>query len=149
MDEQALGTTTVVQIGVVVRDLDSKVRAWRDLFGLPAPEIKITDPNTFPNAEYKGVPTSATARLAFFDLGQVQLELIEPIGEPSTWKDKLDEGDEGLHHIAFHVKRIHDRVAFLVSKGLPLIQRGDFPGGSYAYLDGAQQLGLILELLDF
>jgi len=41
-----------------------------------------------------------------------------------------------------------DAVAFLDSKGMPLVQKGEYTGGRYAYIDGADKLGLILELLE-
>ena len=41
-----------------------------------------------------------------------------------------------------------ERVAFLEGKGLSLVQRGEYPGGRYAYVDGSAQLGAILELLE-
>ena len=35
----------------------------------------------------------------------------------------------------------------LAEKGMPLVQRGDYSGGQYAYIDSAAQLAVILELL--
>lgn len=147
MAEQSLDTT-VMQVGIIVRDIETKAQAWADIFGLPRPNIIITDTVETAHTEYKGEPTPARAKLAFFNLGQVSLELIEPIGEPSTWKDQLDQHGESLHHIAFKIKGMSEKVAYLTSKGVPLIQRGDYTGGRYAYMDGVSQLGLILELLE-
>lgn len=148
MTQEALGTTTVVQVGVIVSDIEAKAQAWADIFELPMPNIIITDTVEIAHTEYKGQPTPARAKLAFFNLGQVSLELIEPIGEPSTWQDQLEQHGESLHHIAFFIKGMPEKVAYLTSKGVPLIQRGDYTGGRYAYLDGVSKLGLILELLE-
>jgi len=148
MTQEALGTTTVVQVGVIVSDIEAKARAWADIFELPMPNIIITDTVEIAHTEYKGQPTPARAKLAFFNLGQVSLELIEPIGEPSTWQDQLEQHGESLHHIAFFIKGMPEKIAYLTSKGVPLIQRGDYTGGRYAYLDGGSKLGLILELLE-
>ncbi len=41
-----------------------------------------------------------------------------------------------------------EKIAYLDSKGIPLVQRGEYTGGRYAYLDGAAQLGAVLELLE-
>jgi len=146
--QQPLGTTTVVQVGIIVSDIETKAQAWADVFGLPKPNIIITDTVDKAHTEYLGEPTQARAKLAFFNLGQVSLELIEPIGEPSTWKDQLDQHGESLHHIAFFVKGMAEKAAYLTSKGVPLVQRGDYTGGRYAYMDGVSKLGLILELLE-
>ena len=148
MADQPLGTTTVVQIGIIVKDVEAKARAWADVFGLPVPEIRITDTVDVAHTEYRGKPTPARAKLAFFHLGQVDVELIEPVDQPSTWKDQLDEHGESLHHVAFRIKGMKEKLAYLNSKGVSLIQRGDYTGGRYAYVDAVAQLGLILELLE-
>ena len=148
MAEPALGTTTIKQIGMIVRDIEAKARAWSEILGLPMPEIKITDTYERAQTEYRGNRSNARAKLAFFHLGQVDLELIEPIGEPSTWKDQLDEHGDSLHHIAFRIKGMAEKVAYLDAEGLSLIQRGEYTGGRYAYFDGGAQLGAILELLE-
>jgi methylmalonyl-CoA/ethylmalonyl-CoA epimerase len=148
MLDQALGTTTVTQVGIIVSDIEERARAWAELLGLPVPEIQITDTLDIAQTNYKGEPTHARAKLAFFHLGQVDLELIEPIGEPSTWKDQLDGHGDSLHHIAFQIKGMQEKLAYLDSKGVPLVQRGEYTGGRYAYTDGTAKLGAIVELLE-
>lgn len=148
MEQQGLGTTTIKQVGIIVRDIEARAKAWADVLGVEVPPITITDPVEQARTEYNGAPTPARAKLAFFHLGQVDLELIEPIGEPSTWKDQLDQHGESLHHIAFHIQGMGEKLAYLDAKGLPLVQRGEYTGGRYAYVDSAPQLGAILELLE-
>ena len=41
-----------------------------------------------------------------------------------------------------------EKIVLLGKNGMPLIQKGDYEGGRYAYIDGAARLGLILELLE-
>jgi hypothetical protein len=108
----------------------------------------ISDTYELAQTEYRGKPSPARAKLAFFNLGQVELELIEPVGKPSTWQDQLDQHGDSLHHIAFEIKGMPEKVAYLEARGLSLVQRGEYPGGRYAYLDGSVQLGAILELLE-
>jgi methylmalonyl-CoA/ethylmalonyl-CoA epimerase len=148
MTQAALGTTTITQVGIIVQDIEAKARAWSEILGLPMPEIIITDSFELARTEYQGQPTTARARLAFFHMGQVDVELIEPIGEPSTWKDQLDQHGTSLHHIAFQIKGMPEKIAYLDAKGVPLVQRGEYTGGRYAYMDGTAQLGTILELLE-
>lgn len=148
MTEHTLGTITVTQVGIVVQDIEAKAQAWAEVLGLPVPEIMITDTYERAQTEYNGKPSNARAKLAFFHLGQVDLELIEPVGKPSTWQDQLDEHGDSLHHIAFEIKGMSEKVAYLEAKGLPLVQRGEYLGGRYAYINGNAQLGAILELLE-
>jgi hypothetical protein len=148
MSNQGLGTTTVMQVGIIVKDIEAKARAWADVLGLPIPDIMVTDPVEIAQTEYKGKSTEARAKLAFFDLGQVALELIQPLGSPSTWQDQLDQHGESLHHIAFVIKGMPEKIAYLAVKDMPLVQKGEYTGGRYAYIDGVSKLGLILELLE-
>ena len=148
MTEPALGTTTVTQVGIIVRDIEAKARAWSEILGLPMPPIIITDTVDIAQTAYQGQPTTARAKLAFFHMGQVDIELIEPIGEPSTWKDQLDQHGESMHHIAFRVQGMRDKLVYLDANGIPLVQKGEYTGGRYAYLDGSAQLGCVLELLE-
>jgi catechol 2,3-dioxygenase-like lactoylglutathione lyase family enzyme len=148
MSERSLGTTKVMQVGIIVSDIEAKVEAWSALLGVPAPPVVVTDPVEVAQTEYQGQRTPARAKLAFFQLGQVTLELIEPMGEPSTWNDQLAAHGESLHHIAFEVSGMGERLAALEAQGIPLLQRGEYSGGRYAYVDGNERLGAVVELLE-
>ena len=41
-------------------------------------------------------------------------------------------GTFALQHIAFVIKGLKEKVAYLDAKGIPLVQRGDYTGGRYA-----------------
>jgi methylmalonyl-CoA/ethylmalonyl-CoA epimerase len=148
MKLEGIGTTFITQIGIVVKDIERSIDAFCDVFELSRPNVIITDEYEFAKTQYQGKPSLARAKLAFFDFGQVQIELIEPIGNPSTWKEILDHKGEGIHHIAFQIKGTNQVVAYLEGKGIPLIQQGHYTGGMYSYLDASNKLGLILELLE-
>jgi methylmalonyl-CoA/ethylmalonyl-CoA epimerase len=148
MTESTLGTTTVTQIGIVVDDIEAKARAWSQILGLPTPQVIITDAYEKAQTLYRSSPSLARAKLAFFNLGQVDLELIEPIGEPSTWREQLDAHGNSLHHVAFQIKGMAGKLALLGAAGIPLVQMGEYTGGRYAYTDGTAQLGAVLELLE-
>jgi catechol 2,3-dioxygenase-like lactoylglutathione lyase family enzyme len=147
-DAKTLGNNVITQIGLIVRDIEGTSRAYAELFGLDVPKWSLTDPEEMAHTRYRGQPTQARAKLAFFDMGSLQLELIEPVGGPSTWREFLDEHGEGVHHIAFRIVGMADQVALLESKGMSLVQRGDYTGGRYAYIDSVSQLKVILELLE-
>jgi methylmalonyl-CoA/ethylmalonyl-CoA epimerase len=148
MASSPLGANTVTQIGLVVPHIENAVQSWSALLGVPAPDILVTDPVERARTEYQGQPTPARAKLAFFDLGQVVLELIEPVGEPSTWNDQLEAHGPSLHHIAFEIKGMADCLTALAEHGMPLLQRGEYEGGRYAYVDGSEQFGAVVELLE-
>jgi len=147
MSPSDLSNQVITQVGIVVRDIEATAAAYADVFGVPVPGISVTAPKEDSHVRYRGGETDARAKLAFFRLGQVSIELIEPVGEPSTWAEHLAAHGEGVHHIAFRVEGMDETIAYLEGKGLELVQRGDFTGGCYAYLDGSGPLKVILELL--
>jgi len=143
-----LPTNVICQIGLVVRDVAATARAYAEVFGLPVPPVRMTGPQAETQTRHRGQPTPGRAKLAFFDMGPLSLELIEPVDGPSTWREFLDAHGEGVHHVAFHIQGMAETVGFLESRGIPLVQRGEYRGGRYAYLDAAPQLKVILELLE-
>jgi methylmalonyl-CoA/ethylmalonyl-CoA epimerase len=148
MTSTPLGTNTFVQVGLVVRDIEAAAKAWAELLGLPVPPVSVTDLVDVAHTEYQQQPTPARAKLAFLKLGQVSLELIEPLGEPSTWNDQLASHGESLHHLAFVVQGLAERLPGLAAAGMPVVQRGDYKGGRYVYLDARERLGAVVELLE-
>lgn len=140
---------TVVQIGIVVRDVERTAERYAEVFGIPKPDIVLIAADSFANTVYRGQPSNAYGKAAFFDMGPVQLELIEPVGAPSTWEEFLHIHGEGIHHIAFRVEHFDEAKAFLDARGMTVVQTGGWEGGRYAYIDGISQLGAIVELLKF
>jgi catechol 2,3-dioxygenase-like lactoylglutathione lyase family enzyme len=146
---EGLGTNIVTQVGIIVKDIEKSLDAYVDVFGLEQrPDVIITDGPDQANTKYRGQTSDAVAKLAFIHVGQVDIELIEPVGGPSTWKEFLDTHGEGVHHIAFFIKGTDKVVAYLEGKGIPMVQRGDYTGGMYTYMDAAPKLGVMLELLE-
>jgi len=148
MTSKPLGNNKVMQVGLIVENIEAAVQDWARLLGVKPPSIAITAPFDTANTHYQDKPSPAQAKLAFFDLGQVTLELIEPIGEPSTWNDQLAAHGSSLHHIAFEIKGMDEHLRGLAEHGLPLIQRGEYEGGRYAYVDGQKKFGTVIELLE-
>ena len=145
--DRVLDNGAFCQVGLVVRDVAKTAAALAELFGVEVPEATLTDPEPVAHTRYRGEPTEARAKLAFFRQGPIAIELIEPVGGPSTWREFLEAHGEGVHHIAFRVGDMEAQLGALADKGMAAVQRGDYTGGCYAYVDSARQLGVILELL--
>ncbi|MBS1704401.1 MAG: VOC family protein [Armatimonadetes bacterium] len=144
----ALGNGQLAQVAIVVRDIETSSQRWATLFGIDPPAYIVTDPGDQVNATYRGVPTKGRAKLAFIDMGGVQLELVEPIENDTAWAEGLDEKGERVHHLAFWVEDMKVSKEQLQSQGIEMIQRGDMGEGQYAYFDGTEQLGTFIELLE-
>ncbi|WP_407272966.1 VOC family protein [Radiobacillus sp. PE A8.2] len=148
MDKSVLETNLITQIGIIVSDISKTSTAYAAFFGIDQPEIIMTDMVDKAQTEYKGKTSVARAKLAFFDMGSLQLELIEPDEHPSTWREFLDEHGEGVHHIAFAVEGMTEKINLMEEKGMPLAQKGEFTGGRYAYMDTFKELKVLIELLE-
>jgi len=144
---RALASSKMVQVGLVVRDIEASAKHYAAVFGVPVPGIHTTDGRDKTNMLHRGKPSDARAKLAFFNMGSLSLELIEPVGGPSTWREFLDTKGEGVHHIAFHVPDTEADAAALAGHGIPLVQKGDYTGGRYAYFEAEAKLAVALELL--
>lgn len=149
MDKKLLGMDNVVQIGILVNDIEKTAQTYADLLGVEKPPVIVTGTYEEAKTEYLGEPSKARAKLAFFNIGpSIQLELIEPDKEPSTWRHDLDAFGEGVHHIAFVIKGMKEKIELLRRNNMPLLQKGEYTGGRYAYIDANEQLKVILELLE-
>ncbi len=148
MKQGVLGTNVIAQVALIVRDIEKTSRKMADIFGVEKPQWFWTDPPEKAQTRYRGESSPARAKLAFFDMGSLQLELIEPDEHPSTWREFLDTHGEGVHHIAFVVKGMQDKIQALEKRGMPLVQTGEYTGGRYAYIDAVNDLKVMLELLE-
>lgn len=149
MSDGLLGTRSVVQIGLIVRDISRTAGKYADFFGVAPPQIITTNEYDKALTQYRGEPTPARAKLAFFELpGGLQIELIEPDENPSTWREFLENRGEGVHHLAFLVKGMGEKAAKLEKSGVLLVQKGEYTGGRYAYFDGEADLKVLIELLE-
>ncbi len=66
-------------------------------------------------------------RVCFLSVNNVRLELLEPNDATGPIAKFLEKRGEGLHHLAFSVENISDRIAELKEAGLQMID--DKPRG--------------------
>ena len=142
------GQNKLAQVAIVVRDIEAAKVRWAGVLGVDTPNTITTQPGNDCRMTYAEQPSNAQCHLAFFDLGGVQLELIQPLGGQSTWQEGLDKKGESVHHIAFWTENMADSAAGLRENGVNLVQRGDMGEGQYAYFDAEDQLGCVVELLE-
>jgi catechol 2,3-dioxygenase-like lactoylglutathione lyase family enzyme len=149
MGEPYVDEKSVFQICFVTADMD-KTKSWlAGLLDMPVPETIVSGTREEAETEYLGQPSVARCKLAFFEMGNTTIELIEPDQHPSCWRDFLDRNGPGCHHIAFKVGGMKRKIATFEKGGHPLLQKGEFEGGRYAYVDTEPQLGILVELLEF
>jgi methylmalonyl-CoA/ethylmalonyl-CoA epimerase len=143
------GLKKIVQVALVVRDIEASSKLWAELLGMPVPEIRTTRPGHEVKEIYRGKPSEGQVKLTFFDLGQVVIELLQPISEGTSWKEFLDKKGEGVQHLGFQVVDPEKTSRELEKEGYPIIHQGryDSDDGTYIYHETLDALGVVIELL--
>ncbi len=124
-------------IGIAVRSLDEQRKFYEDTLGA-----------VFESVEE--VP-SQRVRVAFYRIGDLRIELLEPTEPASTIAAFLEKRGEGLHHIAFTVEDIAARIAELKEGGLRMIDDVPRPGSHHmqiAFLHPKSSHGVLTELCE-
>jgi methylmalonyl-CoA/ethylmalonyl-CoA epimerase len=104
-------------------------------------------------AEFEAVEEvpSQKVRVAFFKVGDVRLEVLEPTDPSSTVAAFIEKRGEGLHHLAYTVDDIDDRLAELKAGGVRLIDetpRGGAHQMRIAFLHPKSSAGVLTELCE-
>ena len=147
-----LGTSTLAQVGFIVRDIEESKKVFAEFLGVDVPPTVDGGEYEVTGTTYLGQPApEANCLMAFFNIAPgLQIELIQPNGKPSAWQMYLDEYGEGMHHLAFPVNDTEKKVISCEAFGMPLLQRGLYgnAGGEYAYFDARKQLKCFIETLE-
>ena len=143
------GMKIVTQVAIVCRDIEVTSKRWAAVLGVDPPQIRTTKPGNEVKVLFRGRSSEGRAKLAFIKLGQVTLELIQPVGGDTSWKQYLDTNGEGVQHIAFQVADLDKTIQGFGDAGMPVLHQGryDDDSGAYVYVDSAKALGVTLELL--
>lgn len=147
-NEVVMMNKKMAQVGIIVGDIDKAAEKYALLFNMKKPDIIIAENPEDNPTTYQGKLTNASAKLAFFNLENIQIELIEPIGKPSTWNDFLEKTGGGIHHIAFWIDGMKAQVSGLEALGIKEAQHGGWTGGQYSYLESEKDMSVIIELLE-
>ena len=124
-------------VGIAVRSIDAQRPFFEHQLGAQFEHVE-------------DVP-SQKVRVAFFRVGDVRLELLEPTDAASPVQSFLEKRGEGLHHIAFTVDDINARIAELKQAGLRMIDETPRPGAHHmqiAFIHPKSTFGVLTELCE-
>lgn len=133
------------QIGVVVENIERVIDFYQDVLGFNQfvqPEISYNE------VYYYGERVNSRWRMAFCALGEVELELIQPISKPTIYHDFLEEKGEGLHHLGFIVSNFDELIKRSEKLDIDIIQQGEGETSRFAYLETRQSGGVIYEIIE-
>jgi catechol 2,3-dioxygenase-like lactoylglutathione lyase family enzyme len=137
----------ILQVGLVVKDSEATARRYWKEFGIGPWRFYTLDPSNTPGMSFRGKPVKHAFRAALASIGDVTLELIEPLTGSSVYAEHLATRGEGLHHLAFAVEDYDGACEYLRSHGYDEVQRGrPFDVNDYSYFDTSPALRFIMEL---
>jgi len=143
-----------VQIGLLVDDLEKVLKNLEEIFGIGPFRIVDYPPPDLENLprQYKGKDEKFSAKFCFFDLGNIELEIIQPISGKTIWRDFIDKHGPGLHHIKFNVPEHDPSRGYLKSKGIKEEQLGGGIGKNagkvWINYDTEDAIGFSIEIMN-
>ncbi len=127
----------IEHIGIAVEDLESAISFYENIFGLKC--YKIED-----------VPDQKV-KTAFFMIGETKIELLASTDTDSPVGKFIEKRGEGIHHIAFAVEKIDEKLKFASEAGIRLIDskaRRGAEGLNIAFLHPKSTFGVLTELCE-
>lgn len=126
--------TKIDHIGIAVRSIDEARKFYEGALGLVCEKIE-------------EVP-SQKVRTAFFELGGVHIELLEPTATDSPIARFLEKNGEGFHHIAYQTDDLTGQLEQAKEAGCRLIHEAPIVGAGgkpVAFLHPKSTLGVLTE----
>jgi len=134
----------ILQIGLVVRNMDTAVQQLSALgFGPFIPKLLPPDSQ---ESDVNGHTADFKIDVQRSMIGNVELELCQPVSGASPHQEYLDTKGEGIQHILFEVPDLDEEIERLIGLGAQVLLHVDFKGGGLAYVD-LKTCGFILELI--
>lgn len=127
--------TRIDHLGIAVRSLDETVPYYEKALGL--------------KCEHREEVVSQKVRTAFFTVGDVHLELLEPTSPESPIAKFLEKNGEGVHHVAFASTDIKGQLGQAAAAGIRLINEQPMEGAAgklVAFLHPKSTHGVLTEI---
>ncbi|MCA9258115.1 MAG: methylmalonyl-CoA epimerase [Planctomycetales bacterium] len=104
-------------------------------------------------AEFEGEEAveSQQVRVAFYKVGDVRLEVLEPTSPESPIAKFIEKRGEGLHHVAYTVDNLPQRIADLQEAGVRMIDSTPRIGAHHmqiAFMHPKSSGGVLTELCE-
>ncbi len=128
-------------VGLVCEDAEAVLDRLQAIFSIDDADIlRIPQPGV-----------EAETRFAFFEIGGLPYELIEPVSP--RFREQLLAGGSGVNHVCYNVDDIEGAVAAMAAAG---VRTGhvtadgivETPSFRMAYFDPADTAGLLIEFVE-
>lgn len=138
----------IFQYAYTTPDARATALAWTGTLGIGPWSVR--GPFTAPGASYRGEPYRASLTVARTFDGDIMIELIQQHDEhPSIFRDAIERGGYGFHHVAVVAADFDGRAAQLASSGGPAVFEDVLPTGAHvAFFAGASGFPGLVELVE-
>ena len=126
----------VHHIGIAVNNLKESAAVFEKLLGI--------------KAEVHATPCQKVTEAVFKVGDEVEIDLLEPLGQDSTVAKFLEKRGEGLHHLAMEVEDVNAGLKEMEQKGFQLIDKEGRPGvaGQIGFIHPKSVHGVLIELIE-
>ncbi len=140
----------VFQTAFVVPDIEPALRHFTQILGI-GPFFQFPMPLALDWLEIHGKRTSDFGILSHAALaysGDTMIEIIVPGSDPSPYRDFLDAGRHGLHHLGTIATDYDAQMAAARASGMKVAMEGELPLSRFAYLEtDALYPGTMVEII--
>jgi hypothetical protein len=140
----------IYQIAWVTRDLEKSMKAWVENLKIgPWTVLTFTNQSLkYLKVDDKTVTEPFKFLIGISWIGDMQLELIEPVYGPTIYEAFIQKHGEGLHHIKERIAddAMEDVVQGYRDQGIDVTQTGQFETDFHYYLNTEPRLDFIYEL---
>jgi methylmalonyl-CoA epimerase len=128
----------IAHIGIAVRSIDEALHFYTNILGLKLEGVE-------------EVPSEGV-KVAFLKVGDTNLELLEPLNDDSPISKFIQKKGEGIHHIAFEISNIEERLQKLKEQNISLINEQPKIGAHHAkiaFIHPKASNGVLYELCEY
>jgi methylmalonyl-CoA/ethylmalonyl-CoA epimerase len=126
----------VSHLGLAVKDLDAAVRLYEGVFGL--------------EPERRWVAEADQMEAAAFRVGDLEIELMQPLSADSPVGRFIEKRGEGIHHVAYKVDDVAEALDRARASGIETIDEEPREGGGgrtrIGFLHPRGTMGVLTEL---
>jgi hypothetical protein len=143
----------IKQVGIVVYDAEKAAKMYWELLGIgPWMLVDFKQPYVKDCTLHGAKITNEqdfNVRAALADIGDMQIELLEPVSGQSTYMEFLNTCGQGVHHVSFGETPDHDEVVSILQNHRFEIEMDGVLGDAirFTYMATQKDLGTIFEVV--
>lgn len=122
-------------IGIAVKSLEDSAQIFKDILGVDSYKMEQV--------------ASENVNTLFYQVGDTKIELLEATSPESAISKFIEKRGEGIHHLAFEVDEIEEKIAELLEKGYRMIHEFPKDGADnkrIAFMHPKSSNGVLVEL---